>query len=402
MRLRNRFPIFGPATPLLRRGQRLPVAAFMVFLLPSLVLAQHARNEEGFEIGSIRIRPVAEVLGAYDNRVYSDTTGDDGDFYSELSASLYLENKPAMFDFSADAGYGYRYYQDYTGLDNDFYEAGASVVSSDRPLKLGISSYLKKTLNYDTIYGSFPGQEPGAILTRDPSTRYTTVANVAYEGRLTDRTTIMPGYDVWHYFQDFEDREDAEWQVHRASLQMGYGLTDKSKMFVEGSYSLQANDKEDGTIASVTAGMEGKASEKTSWLGYIGVAAADYEQSGADEGVVGLLRANWNATEKLSTYIYGSSNFQPGYGGGDARKTYRLGYGAIWRITARWDARLQILHDYQEELGNSGNGEWKNFATAGTEYNLTSGLAIAARIRYTVEEDEPDQTVTSLSAIYRY
>lgn len=371
-------------------------------LLPSLLLAKRMRSEEGFEIGSIMIRPVAEALGAYDNLVYSDAAGDDGDFYCELSASLYLENKPAMFDFSADAGYGYRYYQDYTGLDNDFYEAGVSVASSDRPLKLGVSSYLKKTLDYDTIYGSFPGQEPGAILTREPSTRYATLANIAYERKLTDKTTIMPGYDVWHYFQDFEDKEDAEWQVHRASLQMGYGLTDKSKMFLEGSYSLQTNDEEDGTIASVTAGMEGKASEKTSWVGYIGVAVADYEESGADESVVGLLRANWDATEKLSTYMYGSSNFQPGYGGGDARKTYRLGYGAIWRSTARWDTMIQILHDRQEELGGAGDGESKNFVTFKTEYDLMRGLAMAARIRHTMEEEESDQTVVSLSAVYRY
>ncbi|MCK4563687.1 MAG: hypothetical protein KAU94_03300, partial [Verrucomicrobia bacterium] len=50
-------------------GRGLSRAILLALLFPSLLLAQRARNEEGFELGPIRIRPVAEVLGAYDNRV---------------------------------------------------------------------------------------------------------------------------------------------------------------------------------------------------------------------------------------------------------------------------------------------------------------------------------------------
>lgn len=384
----------------------LPGVVVAVLLLPPLVLAQHARNEAGFGLGPVRIHPVAEALGAYDDRVsINESSGDtDGDFYSELAAALYLKNNPARYGFSANAGYGYRFYREYTELDNDFYKAGIAVVSDsdDRPLKLGLSSYLKKTLDYDTVYESSSGQEPGAILTGDPSTRYTTSANIAYEKNLTDKTSIAPGYDVWHYFQDFEKEDDAEWMVHRASLRMGYGFTEKTKIFLTGYYSLQANDEEDGTVGAVTVGAEGRLSDKTSWLAHIGVAAADYELSGADQGVVGRLRANWETTEKLSAYIYGASNFQPRYGGGAARRVYRLGYGATWRVVSRWAIRGRVLHDYQEELGGSGGGKVKSFISANTEYSLTQRFALGARVRYTMDEAESDQTIVALSATYRY
>lgn len=374
-------------------------------LLPSLLLAQRARNEEGFELGSIRLRPVAEVLGAYDDRVFIQNNDDaEGDLYTELAAALYLENNPARYDFSADLGYGYRFYREYTELDNDFYKAGLAVASDDRPLKLGLSSYLKKTLDYDTLYETSSGQGPSAILTGDPSTRYTTEANIAYEKNLSDRTSITPGYDVWHYYQDFVDSEDAEWLVHRASLQMGYGYTEKTRMFLTGYYSLQTNEDEDGNIGAVTVGAEGRMSDKTSWLAQIGIAAVEYELSGADQGVVGLLRAGWNTTEKVSAYIYGSSNFQPGYNGGAARRVYRLGYGGAWRIVTRWNIQFQALHDYQEELGGAvgSGGDVKNFIAIKTEYDLTDRMALGAGIRYIMDEEESDQTIAALSATYRY
>ena len=383
-----------------RSLQGLIVAAL---LFPSLLLAQRMRDEEGFELGPVRIRPVAEVLGAYDNRVVIAGNGDaDGDLYSELAAALYLENNPARYDFSANAGYGYRFYREYTELEDDFYKAGLAVASDDRPLKLGLSSYLKKTLDYDTLYETSSGQEPGAILTGDPSIRYTTEANIAYEKNLTDRMSIAPGYNAWYYFQDFEDKDDAEWMTHRVNLQLGYDYTEKTKMFLTGYYSLQTNDDEDGNIGAVTVGAEGRMSDKSSWLAHIGVAAADYELSGFDQGVVGLLRARWDTTEKLSAYIYGSSNFQPGYNGGAARQVYRLGYGATWRVVSRWAILAQVLHDYQEQLGNTGGGDVKNFISVKTGYDLMQRFAVGASIRYIMDEEESDQMIAALSATYRY
>jgi hypothetical protein len=374
----------------------------MLLLLPLTLSAQRNRAEEGFELGIFRLRPVAEASVSYDDRVVITGNDADGDLYSEAEAALYMENTPAQYDLSADAGYGYRFYNEYNGLDNDFYQAGVAVSSEANPLKLGFSSYLKKTLDYDTLYGDQAGDIPGAILTRDPSTRYTALANIAYERNLTGKTSIEPGYDYWYYFQDFTDREDAEWQVHRASLRAGYAYTEKTRIFLTGYYSLQVNEEEDGTIGAATLGAQGSFSDKTTWLAHIGVAAADYELSGTDEGVVGLLRLNWDITEKAATYIYGSSNFQPGYSGGDARRVQRLAYGASWRIVSRWSARFQVLHDYQEELNATDDGEFKNFLSVRTDYDLTNRLAMNAGVRYTRDDEVTDQTVVSLGIGYRY
>ena len=328
----------------------------------------------------------------------------EGDLYSEPAVTLYLENNPARYDFSAKTGYGHRFYREYAELDDDFYNAGFAIASDDRPLKLGLSSYLKKTLGYDTAYDPSSGQEPGAILTGGTSIRYATMASIAYEKNLTDRLSIAPGYDIWHYFQDFEDGTDAEWQEHQVSLQLGYSYTEKTRLFLTGYYSLQANDDEEGNIGAVTVGAAGRMSDKTSWVAHIGVAAVDYEQSGTDQGVVGRLQAKWNTTEKISAYIYGSSKFQSGYNAGAAQQVYRLGYGASWRVASYWSILAQVLHDYQGDLldMSGSDEEVKNFVSIRTEYDLTHRFALGASIKYIMDEEEFDQTIVALSAVYRY
>lgn len=379
--------------------------AWVLLLVPSLSPAQLTQDEEGFELGSIRIVPVTELLGAYDNRVLIAGDGDaEGDFYSEIAALLYFENNPARFDFSADVGYGYRFYREYTDLDNDFYDAGAALAYDNGPVTAGLSSYLKKTLDYDTRYDASSGTEPGAILTGNPSTRYTVMAYAAYEKEVTDRATIEPRYDVWHYFQDFEGEGDAEWQEHQVSLRLGYDYTGKTTIFLTGYYNRQTNDDEDGAIGAMTVGAEGSFSDKLYWLAEVGYAAADYELSGADQGMVGAVRARWVLTEKVSAYIYGRSDFQPGYGGGGANRIYRLGYGATWRFSARWETGAEILHDYLGGIGDAtgSDDEVRNFITTWAEYDLTRRLAIRASVRYIMDEEVTDQMIAALNAIYRF
>ncbi|MEN7973465.1 MAG: hypothetical protein ABFR47_06485 [Verrucomicrobiota bacterium] len=385
-------------------GRGLPAVMAVALLLPSLVQAQRMRDEEGVVWGSFRIRPVAEALGAYDNRVLVDELSGDaeGDLYAELTGALYFENLPAQYDFSAYTAYGYRFYRDYIGLDDDFYKAGVAVASSQNPLKLGVSAFLKKTLDYDTMYEVSSGQEPGAILTGNPSTRYTATANVAYERNLAGKTSIEPGYEARYYFQDFQDEDDAEWVEHRAGLRIGYDYSEKTRLFLTGYYLFQTAENEEGSIGAATLGAEGRFSGKTSWRAHVGIAAADYEHSGTDQGLVGLLRGNWEITEKLSAYIYGSSNYQPGYGGSNAREVQRLGYGANWRIVSRWRIMVQVLHDYREELDRPGGGEVGNFISAETGYDLTKRFTVGGRVRYAMDEEEHDQAVVALSAVYRY
>ena len=380
-----------------------------VFLCSSLGWAQDTTDEKGFRAGIFRIEPKIEALAAYDNRVVNDRLNNtsEGDAFSEVSAAALMVNHDALFDLSARGLYGYRYYNEYDRVLSDgFYDVGAAIGSDKNPLKLGFSSYLTKTLDYDATVNPATGYEPGSILTDGTSTRFSSRANVGYERDLTEKISIEPTYDMWYYFQDFESGDDAEWQVHRAGLQLGYAQTPKTIFTLSGYYTLQVNDKEDGYTGSIMLGARGRATEKTRWEARIGASAADYEDSGSDQSFVSYVRGTWQATEKVSAYIQGGNDFRPGYGGGSARMVYRLGYGVNWRLIERWRLHVQLLHDYQEALGGGtpsrGVGEPRHFATGQLFYDLTRSFSLSLNGRYVNDEWPTDKVVVSISAVYAF
>ncbi len=383
------------------------VGLLLLLLIPGGLFAQEIADVEGFQWGSMSIKPEASVLEAYDNRVlFDEMSGATGDFYTEVAAGIFLNNLPARYDLSAKARYGYRFYSDLGGLSDDFYDAGAAVSTDENPFKWGLSADVVKSLNYNTAYDPSTGSGPDSILTDEPSRRSIARGNIAYEKQWSEKTSIMPGYDVQHYFQEFQDSGSAEWQIHTASLQLGHGYSAKTKLTLGGSYSLQVNDDEDGRIGTVEVGAESSMSDKVVWQALVGMSAADYEVSGADQGVVSNLRVVWQATEKVSAYIFGGNDFQPGYEGGAARMAYRVGYGLGWKPATRWMVGGSVLHDYQESLGSGpaspGTGEVRHFFTANCGYDVTKKLQISFSGRYIDDEFDANQTVLGLSLGYAY
>ena len=380
---------------------------FLVLVLSASVLpAQELYGEKGFELGIFQVRPEASLLGAYDNRVVVVGNNAEGDTYGEAAAGVRLDNTDARFDVSGKALIGYRFYNEFTGLDNSFYDAGGAISSAQNPLKLGLSAYLKKSLDYDTAVDA-GGGDLAATLTRNPSTRISGKANMGYEKQMTEKTTIMPGYDFLYYLQNFDEpgRSDDEWVEHRGSLELGYGHSKKTVFTLSGYYSLQITEEEDGHIGTVAIGARSRATDKTRWIAEIGVAAADYELSGTGESVVSRVRSTWQATDKVSIYVFGGNYFQPRNGIGGAQLVYRLGYGANWRIVSRWNLKAQALHDYQESLTNPGGGNSdgvKHFFTAQTSYDLTRQFALSLTGKYINDELEVDQAIISLSIGYSY
>ncbi len=374
------------------------------WLLPFAVAAQVA-DELGFELGVFRIYPELFAEGFYDDRVAIDAADNAiDDFYSELGAALALDNGDARYRLVGRGVYGRRKYDEYTNLDNDFYSAAASVGARNDPLQYGIAGQVRKSLDYDTANLS---EEPGAILTTGISTRYSATADIGYEWAVSERTALMPSYDLTHYFQEFEEQPDAEWQIHRAGLQLAHDYSARTVLTLSGYGSMHVNDDEDGAVGTVALGARSRSSDKTSWDAEVGISAADYEQSGSAQGFFGALRAAWQATEKVSFYASGSSGFQPGYGGGAARQVRRLGYGAEWRPWTKWSFDVQSLHDYQEEIGSGAstdpaNEQWRHFISAQARYRLTDHFVLTLGGEFNRDEKVEDQRIVSLRAVFIY
>ena len=379
-----------------------------LLFIPIGLFAQEAEDAGGIHWGGMHIRPEASILEAYDNRVLLDRTSGDSvsDLYTEVAAGVSVNNQQARYGLSADARYGYRFYSDNTDLNDDLYSAGVAVLTDENPFKWGLSADVVKSLDYNTYYDSSTGSGPGSILTNQPNRVSTARGNIGYELPLTEKTVITPSYNIMHYYQEFEGPGTEEWQTHTASLMVGHQLSEQTELLVGGYYILQANNDEDGSIGIVGGGASSRITDKVSWQVLGGVGYADYELSGSDMAGLLDLKAQWQATEKVSVYAFYGNNYQPGYGGGSARMVYRAGYGANWQPATRWSLGGSVLHDYQDSVGGGtvspSVGEVRHFFSAQCGYNIARKWQLSLLGRYVNDEYETDQTVLSLKLSYTY
>lgn len=379
----------------------------MLLLIPAGLFAQEAADVESLHWGWVVVRPDANVLGAYDNRVLFDETTEDAssDFYTEVAGGVSLNNLPARYNLSARAQYGYRFHSDNIDLNDDFYTVGGAVGTDQNPFKWGLSANMDKSLNYNTFYNPSTGEGPDSILTDGPNRRSIARGNMAYEKQLSEKTSIMPNYDAQHYYQEFQDFGTAEWQIHSVGIELRREHSAKTRFTVGGGYSLQVNDDEEGYIGMVEVGVESSMSDKISWRVSLGFSAAEYELSGSDQGGISNFRGVWQATEKVSAYIFGGNDYQPGYDGA-ARIVYRAGYGANWQLATRWTLSGSVLHDYQDSLGSDkaspGVGEVRHFFNANTGYKISKRFLLSLNGSYVNDEYAKNQTVASLGLNYSY
>lgn len=385
--------------------------AICIFLL----FAHGARGQDnavapqGFDLGRVHFDPHAGASVAHDNRVgYDDSTGTaEADVYTDAEAGISFYNQPAMFSLSGKARYGYRYYNESADLSDDFYDLGISINSAPGPWDFYVSSDLRKSLSYNAKYDPATGEQPDSILTDQVNQRVLSSAGIAYTRPVSERFSIRPAYSLNHYYQNFDGGGTAEWQIHAASLRFNHKYSEKTRFYSTAAYDLQVNDDEDGVIGKILFGADGQTTEKTSWVAEAGYAIADYEQSGTDRGLVSNLRGNWQVTDKVGGYVFGGNDFQPGYGGGPARRVYRAGYGIIWSPIDRVNLQGSVLHDYQETVGDGVSadpaiGEVRHFAEARINYALARHWQVSTAFRYVNDEIPVDQGIVLASVEYAY
>ncbi len=379
----------------------MPLKRYLVLLLAfvffgSAALAQYAENESGFDIGNFWFFPELELLGAYDKK-----DGSSGDFYAETTASTRFNNGEALYGIGGSGHYGYRAYDENSEASDDFYGFSGALSSEASPLKLSASVNHAKTVDYETKVKDGGGSNLPDILTARTSTRTRANAGVGYERLLSEKTSLLPRYDAMYYEQTIAGLPDLKWYEHSASLRVRYAFSSRTLLSLLGRYDLQFGNDEDGTVTTVSVGAESRYSDKLSWSGAIGVSAADYEETGTDQGMQGSLNVHWQPTEKTSAYVFGESAYQPGTGSLGARQVYRAGYGGGWAIWERVRLSAQILHDRQETI-KSGQVETRHFANGKIEYDVGRRVTVNLSGSYIAEEEDADRRVVSCGAVFAY
>ena len=303
-------------------------------------------------------------------------------------------------------GYGYRFYSDFTDLNDDFYNVGASIGSGQSALQWSLSSGLTKTLEYETDYDPATGEGPDSILTDQPSRSVISRGQVDYALELSEKTALVPSSSIEHYYQEFDEGGSAEWQTYQSSVIFNYAHTSKTKFLIGGSYALQNNDDEDGSIVTVGVGAESEVGEKGSWRALVGVGHADYDFSGSSKGGIADLSARWQATNKLLTYAFYGNRYQPGYNGGPARMVYRAGYGVRWRLNTKWNYAAEVLHSYEDAIDGDNDdtvyGDVRHFFTAQCGYTMTSKINLSLVGSHINDEEPVNKTTVSIRLNYAY
>jgi hypothetical protein len=377
------------------------ISLITVAVLPATVFGQSEDRSEGFEIGPFVSRPGVEGRVAYDDRIATNSFGRVDDYYSELGVVVRLNNSDARYGVSASGEYGERFYSDFSNLNDNFYNARASLSSTQNPLQWGLSSGVSKSLSYNTAADASTGEGPEGILTDETSRIYTGNGNVSYEKRLSDRSVLTPSVGAAHYFQDFETDTNIVWQTYSVGCELAFAYSPETFITLSGDHSVQVNDDEDGTVSTVSIGTRSRATDKINWDGEVGVAFANYEESGSDQGLTGRLRMTWQVTEKVASYAFGGLEYQAGYRGSGARRIYRAGYGVNWQVNSRWMVSGQGLHNQDDELGAAAPTRYEgveHFFSVSTEHAITEKSSVSGAINFANDEFVPNQTVYSLGA----
>jgi hypothetical protein len=365
---------------------------------------------EGIEFGKkVVLKPQAELLGGYDNRVKLLNNGTaEGDAYADIAAAAELLNRPAVYAWLIKGRYGYRVYADESELNNDFYTVAGRIETEKVPFIWSASADLTKSLDYSTQYNVDTGQGPDSVLTYQANTRILANADAAYDKRWFGKTSIVPGYAFNYYHQQYESSPTVnEWFIQQARLLIRNQYSTKTRLAVGGLYGVQVNEDETGSIGTLMIGIEHRMTQRTRWQAQLGYALADYEQSGTDHGMVSRLRGNWAYTKKLDFYVFAGNEFQPGYNGGGARMVYRLGYGGIWQVVPKFSLKGTVLHDYQQQINEQPTtdpayGTIRNFIDLKADYHPIDPLSLMAGLRFNDDQYPEPQTKVYVSAIYQF
>ena len=327
-------------------------------------------------------------------------------FFSELFVQGAIANPPSVYHWVADGRYGRRLFSNDEIVGGYFYDAGVSLGTERRPLFWSSSIGISRTLRYRTAYNSESEMAPSSILVRQANTRRDFRFRCSYDRKLFTKTSIVPEFRFSEYWQEDVNSENVySAQSYETSLELMHQYSAITRVGVGSGYKIQVNRRETGRVDSVFASFDYKLSEKTALNSRLGYSWASYKESGGARGLNFRCKGDWGATEKLNVYVFGESSFKPGYGGGAARKLYRLGYGTSWLISDRSSVSLALLHDYQMALKENVNnpdsyGEVRHFLSLTATHSPVDRLRVNLGFRYEKDEFPDAQTEVFLSAVY--
>ena len=383
----------------------------LIFALVSSILLDVCRaqesEQEGIRLKGLTLRPNLSGNVSYDDRVEFDaTTGNaSDDVYAEVSVGAELYNQPAVVSLVARANYGWREYNENDQSSGDFYDAGIVLNSSEYALSWLLGADFVKALDYNFSYDPESGREPDSILSSEPNERWVFRGNADYFIPISDNLNVVPGYAGEHYYQEFETSDTAEWQTHALRVAVNRVVSDRTTLLLGGWYEQQVNAGDDGSISVLGVGVDYNVSRRTVINFRGGVGYADYELSGSDMSGLIDVRGGWTPKENLTTYVFFSNSYEPGFGGGAARMLYRIGYGAGWKFARKMTLSGSGLHDYAEAVGSGESdfyGGVRHFFSGEFSVELIRDWDAAFSMSWVNDEIEEDQRILSIRTTYRY
>jgi len=349
-----------------------------------------AKAGDGITIGKLTVHPHADGSGTWDANVGMTPANEEDDVFLEGKLGLNLLLPTKLFDLSGNVSVLRREYlqsHDNVSSHTDFMEKLGLTIGGRETLLVRLSQSYQQLGDESRLpvanpllddYGQpvDPVDEAGTRVGRDRIN-----ASVAVGKDLTDKidADLMWKFDTVLYDSGaLLDRSG-----HKFRGDLGYGITDKSDVFVSGTYGIHVSDAFPDNPISLVArgGWKTALTAKTGFKASAGVHWFDYQsepvsynplvtpsdpasRSTTDEFVSFELAWFWHPTKDWSFNVSGGNSAETSpYEIGNWKKVAAVSAGAVHHLTSSLTCHLTATYrndEYQYAYANSfinGDGE---------------------------------------------
>ena len=299
-------------------------------------------QEEGIKLGAMQFHPFVAMELTSDDNVFQTADGLD-DTYMEWSAGARLNRETDTFLFDSSAWYAHRMYSEYDERDaNRWGIAGRVRGESDKTFGT-LMLDMRQVEDYDQapVYGDVPSGFEGTVdvafdrtAGNEPRRIFDALAGGGY--LLSDALSIMGGYSFYavDYYEGSTPLDG--WVENALGLEVSGKMTDKAVVFVNTQFGAQTGDGapfgDQAEVFTARLGVKNKLTDKSTLRAALGVTHYNTSMDNYTEPSFEL-NGLWNATEKVTVFIYGRNEVQPVGNGSDIQMSARGSTGVNYAFS---------------------------------------------------------------------
>lgn len=369
----------------------------------------------GYDIGyrsfTVDVGPYIEASATYDSNVKLATEDEQSDVFFQTQAGVDLGLIYKWLKVDA-IGYSYsRTYSDTNPEDSERLSSGQRVALGfgrrDR-LAVGVSESFERTADYSLLtqpkFSSATMARETAITPEDWSDR---TDRRLWRLGLTlgrDVTDKIEADGTYHYTKNDYARDELNDSERDAlQLMLGYKVTDKSSLFLDGRYSIESSEgyEDDGTVFYIGPGYQTHMTEKVDLMGSVGyetyrsgILRGSDERSEVDS--IGVhMSGTWRPRDRLVFGLNGQRGVESSVIDNNTREVTLAGLTTGYRLTDDLTTSLLLSCRWDDyDIPTDGGDEARKTRSEGgsllLSYTLSRYVTVHGSLTYEITDSNKD------------